>query len=43
MSYRLSETSSKEEIHEDGVWCVSWRNQSNLIVTGSVDSTVGVW
>ena len=43
MSYRLSDLSSKQEIHEDGIWSVSWRNQANLIVTGSVDSTIGVW
>lgn len=42
MAYRLFEQ-SKEDIHEDGVWTVAWSNKNNLVMTGSVDSTVKVW
>ncbi len=41
MAYRLLD--SKEEIHEDGVWCCAWNNKANIIVTGSVDTHVKIW
>ncbi len=43
MSYRLSDLSSKEEIHEDSIWCCAWNNKKDFIITGSVDSFVKVW
>jgi WD40 repeat protein len=43
MSYRVSDLSTKEEIHEDSVWCSVWNNKKDFIITGSVDSFVKVW
>jgi len=40
MAYRQSDI-SKEQIHNDSVFCVSWTNDK--IITGSVNSEVKVW
>ena len=44
MAYRLNDLNSKiQNSHEDGIWSVAWSRNTNLLITGSVDSTVKTW
>ncbi|KAG9322985.1 hypothetical protein KVV02_007415 [Mortierella alpina] len=33
---------TKDNAHEDGIWCAAW-SAKNALVTGSLDNTVKVW
>jgi COMPASS component SWD3 len=41
--YEINDKLSIKDIHEDSVWCSSWNNKKNFILTGSVDSYVKIW
>ncbi|SAM08703.1 hypothetical protein [Absidia glauca] len=36
-------TIKNEKAHDDGIWCVDWSRHTNLVASGSMDSTVKLW